>query len=78
MNKKDITKQDISIKDKALLKKKIKTTCKICGEINSTEIIENDFFLRTDSSDKKLIDYKNLICDNCGVIYHQPNIKKKN
>ena len=52
--------------------------CKICGEKESIKINRNDFFLRTDSRDKKLINYKNLICVNCGNIYHQPKIDKKN
>ena len=35
------------------------------------------FFLRTDSSDKKLIQYKNFVCINCGNIYHYPDINNK-
>jgi len=49
-------------------------TCKICKENKKIEIVTNDFFLRIDSSDKKLNDYKNYICYNCGTIYHFPNI----
>ena len=51
--------------------------CQICGEKKSIKIEKNDFFLRTDSRDKELINYKNLICVNCGNIYHQPKIDKK-
>ncbi len=51
-----------------------KNICKICGEKGKIQINRNDFFLRTDSSDKKLIDYKNFICTNCGNIYHFPEI----
>ena len=50
--------------------------CKICYEEKKIEININDFFLRTDSRDKKLINYKNYICFNCGNIYHLPNINK--
>jgi len=56
---------------------KKKTICKICNEVNNTEILRNDFFLRIDSSDKKLSDYKNLLCNNCGTIYHDPPINEK-
>lgn len=54
-----------------------KNTCKICGEKNKICIDKNDFFLRTDSSNKKLIDYKNFVCANCGNIYHFPDISNK-
>ena len=57
--------------------KKKKISCKICGENNSTVVTKNNFFLRIDSSDKKLINYCNLVCDNCGTIYHRPDINKK-
>ena len=55
-----------------------KNICKICGENGKIQINKNDFFLRTDSSDKKLIEYKNFVCVNCGNIYHYPDINKKN
>lgn len=54
-----------------------KNICKICGEKKKIQINKNDFFLRIDSSDKKLIDYKNFVCVNCGNIYHFPDISKK-
>ena len=54
-----------------------KVFCKICKEKKNIEINKNDFFLRTDSSNKNLINYKNLICLNCGTIYHSPEINKK-
>jgi len=57
--------------------KEQRITCKICGDNSSKVITKNNFFLRIDSSDKKLIDYKNLVCYNCGTIYHQPNIDEK-
>lgn len=50
-------------------------TCKICKEKKKIEINKNNFFLRIDSSNKKLNDYKNYICYNCGTIYHLPKIK---
>jgi 2-polyprenyl-3-methyl-5-hydroxy-6-metoxy-1,4-benzoquinol methylase len=49
-------------------------TCKVCKENKKIEIVKNDFFLRIDSSDKKLNDYKNYICFNCGTIYHSPKV----
>lgn len=52
-------------------------TCKICNEKKKIEIKKNNFFLRIDSSDKKLNDYKNYICFNCGTIYHLPKINLK-
>lgn len=57
--------------------KKNKIICQICKDNRSIEIKKNNFFLRTDSSDKKLINFKNFICYNCGTIYHHPNIEKK-
>ena len=36
-------------------------TCKICNEKKKIEITGNNFFLRTDSKDKKLNDYKNYV-----------------
>ncbi len=54
-----------------------KNICKICGEKGKIQINKNDFFLRTDSSDKKLIEYKNFVCVNCGNIYHYPDINNK-
>jgi 2-polyprenyl-3-methyl-5-hydroxy-6-metoxy-1,4-benzoquinol methylase len=50
-------------------------TCIICQERKKIEINENNFFLRIDSTNKKLHDYKNYICYNCGTIYHLPKIK---
>ena len=44
-----------------------KNICKICGEKEKIQINKNDFFLRTDSSNKKLIEYKNFVCVNCGT-----------
>ena len=52
-------------------------TCSICKEKKKIEIIKNNFFLRTDSKDKKINDYKNYVCFNCGVIYQRPKISKK-
>ncbi len=52
-------------------------TCKICNEKKKIEVTKNNFFLRTDSKDKKLNDYKNYVCFNCGNIYTKPKIPKK-
>ena len=52
-------------------------TCKVCKENKKIEIVKNDFFLRIDSTDKKLNDYKNNICFNCGTIYHSPKVNLK-
>ena len=54
-----------------------KNICKICGEKERIQINKNDFFLRVDSSNKKLIEYKNFVCVNCGNIYHYPDINNK-
>ena len=54
-----------------------KNICKICGEKEKIKINKNDFFLRIDSSNKKLIEYKNFVCVNCGNIYHYPDINTK-
>ena len=55
----------------------VKNICKICGEKERIQINKNDFFLRVDSSNKKLIEYKNFVCVNCGNIYHYPDINNK-
>ena len=54
-----------------------KNYCQICNEVKFIEIKKNNFFLRTDSSNKKLINFKNVICYNCGTIYHIPKIDEK-
>lgn len=54
-----------------------KKFCKICQTKERIEIDKNDIFLRTDSRDKKLINFKNFICANCGNIYHFPEINNK-
>jgi 2-polyprenyl-3-methyl-5-hydroxy-6-metoxy-1,4-benzoquinol methylase len=48
--------------------------CKICTEEKYHKINFNNFFLRTDSSNKSLHDYEMRICDNCGVVYQYPPI----
>ena len=55
----------------------MKIFCKICGEVKKILIKKNDFFLRSDSLDKKINNYKNYICYNCGTIYHIPEINYK-
>ena len=52
-------------------------TCIICKEKKNIEIKKNNFFLRIDSSNKRLNDYKNYICYNCGNIYQKPKVSKK-
>lgn len=52
-------------------------TCSICREKNKIEIKKNNFFFRIDSKDKKVNDYKNYVCFNCGNIYHKPKIPVK-
>jgi 2-polyprenyl-3-methyl-5-hydroxy-6-metoxy-1,4-benzoquinol methylase len=55
----------------------MKIFCKICGEDKKIKINKNDFFLRSDSSHKKINNFKNFICYNCGTIYHIPEINYK-
>jgi len=55
----------------------MKIFCKICGEVKKILIKKNDFFLRSDSLDKKINNFKNYICYNCGTIYHIPEINYK-
>ena len=52
-------------------------TCKICKENKKIEITKNNFFLRSDSKNKSLNNYKNYICYNCGNIYPKPEIPQK-
>ena len=54
-----------------------KNYCQVCNEEKFIEVKKNNFFLRTDSSNKELIDFKNLICYNCGTIYHHLKIDEE-
>ena len=52
-------------------------SCVICAEKKKIPINKNNFFFRTDSSDKDLSNYKNYVCYNCGTIYHTENNRYK-
>ena len=51
-------------------------SCVICAEKKKIPINKNNFFFRTDSSDKDLSNYKNYVCYNCGTIYQLPRINR--
>lgn len=51
--------------------------CNIC-ECNKLILIDfNNILLRTDSKNKNLHEYKNFICENCGVLNQQPQMSEE-
>ena len=50
--------------------------CNICDYKNLIEVKFNNVFLRTDSSSKKLHNYKSYICKNCGVLNQYPQMSE--
>ena len=51
--------------------------CNICNYSKLIKIDYNNLILRTDSKNKKLHEYENFICENCGTLNQHPQMNDK-